>query len=159
MKITFPNLTAQEIVKKYNNKLGSGKLLWNIDWYKDEDFYTTEKCRKGTREIITDMNDTLGKTWNECKEKGNMLTFAELLWCVIQIPDFLKNNYSWTSSSSSGGDFVGAGNFGGGGGGVGGGGPGRSASDIGCAFLAINDKKNIIENVEINYCSKCGHKL
>jgi hypothetical protein len=142
MKITFPNKTAKEIVEDCNNTLNGHKLLWDTDWYEDEDFYTTEKCRKGTREIITDMNDTLGKTWNECKEKGNMLTFAELLWCVIQIPDFLKNNYSWTSSSSSGGDFVSAGDFDFGGGSVDGPGPWDSDSDVGCAFLAINDKKN-----------------
>ena len=111
MRIVFPNKTAKEIVDECNNTLNGHKLLWDIDWHKNEDFYTKEKCREGSREIITDMSDTLGKTWNECKEKGSMLTFAELLWCVIQIPDFLKNNYSWTSSRTSDGGFVDAGDF------------------------------------------------
>ena len=94
MKITFPNLTAEEIVKKYDNKLGDGKLLWNTDWYKNEDFFTKERCRKGTREIITDMTDTFNKTWDECDKMGDMLNFAELLWCAIKIPGFLKDKGS-----------------------------------------------------------------
>jgi len=53
MKITFPNKTAKEIVDERNNTLNGHKLLWNTDWYANEDFYTKEKCRKGTREIIT----------------------------------------------------------------------------------------------------------
>ena len=134
MRIVFPNKTAKEIVDECNNTLNGHKLLWNIDWYKNEDFYTKEKCREGSREIITDMSDTLGKTWNECDKMGDMLTFAELLWCVIQIPDFLKNNYSWTSSRTSDGGFVDAGDFDDVGGDVGRWRPRVSASFIGCAF-------------------------
>ena len=33
MTITFPNKTAKEIVTECNNKRGSGKLLYNTDWY------------------------------------------------------------------------------------------------------------------------------
>ena len=69
MKITFPNKTAKEIVDECSNTLNGHKLLWNTDWYENEDFYTKEKCQEGTRNIITDMTDTLGKTWDECKEK------------------------------------------------------------------------------------------
>lgn len=141
--ITFPNLTAKQIVEKYDNKLGKGKLLYDIDWYKDEDFFTKEKCRKGTREIITDLSKTKGKTWDECSHLGQMLNFAELLWCVIKIPDFLRGyEYSWTSSRASGGGLVGAGDFDGDGGAVGGRGPGRSRSDIGCAFSADDTLKS-----------------
>jgi hypothetical protein len=134
-KITFPNLTAEEIVKKYDNKLGSGKLLYNTDWYENEDFYTKEKCRKGTREIITDLKPTLGKTREECDKMGEMLNFAELLWCVIEIPEFLKEyKYSWTKSRTSGGYFVYAGDFDDGGGIVGWYRPRRLISYIGCAL-------------------------
>ena len=148
MRIVFPNKTAKEIVDECNNTLNGHKLLWNIDWYKNEDFYTKEKCREGSREIITDMSDTLGKTWNECDKMGDMLTFAELLWCVIQIPDFLKNNYSWTSSRASVGEFVLAGYFGDGGGVVGGSGPGRSGSIIGCTFSAGEIETSNLERGE-----------
>ena len=48
----------------------------------------------------------------------------------------LENMYSWTKSRSSGGDLVCAGRFGGDGAVVDGGRPGRSGSDIGCAFSA-----------------------
>ena len=135
MLITFPYKTAKQIVDECDNKLNGHKFLYDTDWYKDEDFFTKEKCREGTREIITDLTDTLGKTWDACKEKGEMLNFAELLWCVIQIPDFLKKGeYSWTSSRASRGGFVSAGNFDDGGGGVGRRGPRDSSSSIGCAF-------------------------
>ena len=134
MRIVFPNKTAKEIVDECNNTLNGHKLLWDIDWHKNEDFYTKEKCREGSREIITDMSDTLGKTWNECDKMGDMLTFAELLWCVIQIPDLLKNNYSWTSSLTSDGEFVLAGDFVGFGGVVGRWEPRFSDYFIGCAF-------------------------
>jgi hypothetical protein len=135
MLITFPSKTAKQIVDECDNKLNGHKFLYDTDWYKDEDFFTKEKCREGTREIITDLTDTLGKTWDACKEKGEMLNFAELLWCVIQIPDFLKKGeYSWTSSRTSDGYFVNAGDFDDDGGDVNGLRPGSSRSYIGCAF-------------------------
>jgi len=137
-KITFPSLTAKEIVEKYDNMFGKCKLLYNTTWYKNEDFFTKEKCREGTREIITDLTPTLGKTWDECKEIGEMLNFAELLWCVIKIPNFLREyKYSWTSSRASGGYFVLAGDFDDDGGHVYGWGPGSSSSRLGCAFSAV----------------------
>ena len=159
MKITFPSLTAKQIVQKYNNKFGKGKLLYNIDWYKNEDFFTKEKCQKGTREIITDLTPTFGKTWNECKEMGEMFNFAELLWCVIKIPGFLRNNYSWTCSRTSHGYFVDAGSFGDGGGGVDGSGPGGSHSAVGCAFSAVALKSSSIEALTGDEASSLGARV
>ena len=160
MKIKFPNLTAQQIVKKYDNKLGKGKLLSDTTWYKNEDFYTKEKCRKGTKEIITDLKPTLDKTWDECKEMGKMLNFAELLWCVIQIPDFLKKwKYSWTSSRTSHGNFVLAGYFGDDGGYVIGWGPRYSSSNFGGAFSANALKSSSIDTLTSDEASSLGARI
>ncbi len=65
MLVNFPKKTAKEIYEECGKKLGKGKLLYDIDWYKNEDFFTKEKCRESTREIITDLTPTLGKTWDE----------------------------------------------------------------------------------------------
>ena len=159
MRITFPSLTAKQIVKKYNNKLGKGKLLYDTDWYKNEDFYTKEKCIKGTREIIIDLTPTLGKTWDECKEMGEMLNFAELLWCVIKIPNFLKNEYSWTSSRMSRGSFVYAGRFDDAGGDVYGYRPGYSSSNVGCAFSAVALKSSNIDTLSPDEASSLGARI
>jgi hypothetical protein len=156
-KITFPNKTAKQIVEDCGNKLGSGKLLYDTDWYKDEDFYTKEKCRKGTREIITDLSSTKGKTWSECKEMGEMLSFAELLWCVIKIPDFLRDyEYSWTSSRTSGDLLVSAGIFGAEGGGVSGWRPRDSHSALGCAFSAVKHGKSSMDTLNGDEASSRG---
>ena len=156
MKITFPNKTAEEIVNECHNKVRGSKLLWNIDWYKNENFYTKEKCRLGTREVNTDLTDTLGKTWNECKEKGDMLNFAELLWVIIQCPDFLNNNCSWTSSRTSGGFFVYAGDFGDDGGNVHSLRPRYSHSTLGCAFSAVKLCDSSIETLKGDETSSRG---
>jgi len=162
MRITFPSLTAKQIVKKYNNKLGKDNLLYDIDWYENEDFYTKEKCRKGTQEIITDLTLTFGKTWDGCNKMTNgtpikMLNFAELLWCVIKIPNFLKNEYSWTSShTSSGGFLVFAGSFGDVGGGVVRNGPSYSSSNVGCAFSAVALKSSSIDTLNGDEASSRG---
>ena len=47
--VNFPSITAEEIYKKSKNKVGRDKLLYNINWYKNEDFFTKEKTRKGKR--------------------------------------------------------------------------------------------------------------
>jgi len=160
MKIKFPDLTAKQIVEKYKNKLGKGKLLYDTTWYEKEDFYTKEKCRKGTREIITDLTPTLGKTWDECKEMGEMLNFAELLWCVIKIPDFLKEyKYSWTSSRMSYGYFVSAGNFDDNGGIVCRNGPRYSCSGLGCAFSAVALKSSSIDTLKGDEASSLGARI
>ena len=132
-------------------------MLYNNDWYKNEDFFTKEKCREGTREIITDLTPTFGKTWDECKEMGEMLNFAELLWCVIKIPDFLKEyKYSWTSSRASYGDFVVAGDFDDDGGFVSWRGPRDSRSDVGCAFSAVALKSSTIDTLTGDKASSLG---
>ena len=160
MKITFPSLTAKQIVEKYNNKLGKGKLLYNTTWYEKEDFYTKEKCRKGTREIITYLTPTLSGTWDECKAMGEMLNFAELLWCVIEIPGFLKEwKYSWTSSRTSRGDFVRAGNFDDDGGDVSRLRPGYSNSNLGCAFFAVALKSSTIDPLKSDEASSLGARV
>ena len=137
--VTFPNKTAKEIVDECNNKLGNGKLLYDPSWYKNEDFYTKEKPRKGTWKISTKI-DHLGKLFNECKEEGlDMLSFVELLWVAIiyySITDkyFFKDYYSWTKSLASDGDFVLFGFFGGTGASVYGSRPGTSDSNVGLSF-------------------------
>ena len=159
-KITFPSLTAKQIVQKYNNKLGKGMLRCHIDWYENEDFYAKEKCRKGTREIITDLTPTLDKTWDECKKIGEMLNLSELLWCVIKIPDFLREyKYSWTCSRASDGNFVNAGNFDDDGGYVSRDRPGVSYSALGCAFSAVALKSSSIEALTGDEASSLGARV
>jgi hypothetical protein len=114
MKITFPNKTAKEIVEDCDNKLGDGKLGDGNSWYKDEDFYTKEKCRPRTAKV-GDI-EHLGSTFDECVDSEDpfdeMMNFAEHLWFLLEYwkehkaypPDILK--YSWTSSRSSYGGLV-----------------------------------------------------
>ncbi len=83
------------------------------------------------------------------KEIGEMINFAELLWCVIKIPDFLKEHqYSWTSSRASSGFFVLAGDFDGDGGIVNSYRPWYSNPIFGCAFSAVTLKGNEASNLE-----------
>lgn len=113
MKITFPNLTAKEIIEACDNKLGNGKLLFSISRYKDEDFYTTEKCRPMTVEIDSAVTH-LGKTWNKCKALETlgiqMLNFAEMIYFIQEYckanGTYPDSNWSWTSSRSSRGVLV-----------------------------------------------------
>lgn len=143
-RITFPEKTAKEIMDKCSNKLGDGKFLYNVDWYKNEDFFTKEKTRPGVRYVAKDFIGQR-KDWNECKElvekeKGEMMNFAELLWLHKTYFEehklYLDSNlWSWTSSRSSDGNFVFAGGAGAGGLGVGRGGPGGSGSDIVVRFF------------------------
>lgn len=109
--ITFPSITTQEIYEKSKNKVGEDKLLYNIDWYKKENFFTKEKTRKGKREVTFELQH-LGKSWSECdKLKGNndFLNFAEVVYLVWKYPEFremLERNYTWTSSRASDGGLV-----------------------------------------------------
>lgn len=115
MKITFSSKTAKEIVESCDNKLGDGKLLYNTHWYKNEDFYTKEKCRPRTIEV-SDEIEHYGKSWNKCKDivgEDNMLNFAEYIWFIKtyyektgKYPEENQSKYSWTSSRSSDGDLV-----------------------------------------------------
>lgn len=163
MRITFPSKTAKQIVEACKNKLGSGKLLYNTDWYEKEDFYTTEKCRKGTFEISDEIIG-YGKNWNECKdliekEGSQMLNFAEYVFFVQEYhkatgkyPEDGEWKYSWTSSRSSHGDLVLVGYCDSGGVLVSRGGePGGSGSGLGVRFsrsVAIRGAKAIQAEAE-----------
>lgn len=116
--VTFPSKTAKEIVEECDNKVGNGKLLYNTEWYKDEDFFKKEKTRKGTKTINLELLHK-GKTWDECKElvgEENMLNFAEVVYLMREFPEQLKGvlkdwHYTWTSSRDSDGGLVCAGYF------------------------------------------------
>lgn len=141
MKITFPNLTAKEIVEECKNVLGSGKLLWST-WMEDEDFFTKEKCRPRTVEV-TDEIQCLDRNWNQCSEyvnanRGGMLNFAEAIWFLKTYYEktgkYFDDRWFWTSSRSSRGYLVRVGKCASGGIRVGYGGPGGSDSDLGVVF-------------------------
>lgn len=121
--ITFPEKTAQQIVDECDNKVPGGKLLWNTDWYKNEDFFTEETCRPRTVIIPTEI-EMAGKSWNECHESNSddMFNFAEVTYMLRESKSFQKllassnsARYTWTSSRGSGGILVIAGDFGSGG--------------------------------------------
>lgn len=106
--VTFPQLTAKEMIEKYDNKLGDNKILFNPKgWYEKEAFYTLEKPRSGTFKISFELLHK-GKSWNECKdllkEGQSMPNFAECVHLLIHYNDFrnmLENyNWMWTSSHS-----------------------------------------------------------
>lgn len=111
MKIKFPNKTTEEIVDACKNKLGDGKLLYSVDWYKNEDFYTKEKCRPGTFEV-SDEIEHFGKSWNECNALApeRMLNFPEMIYFIQEYykkhKKYPDSRWSWTSSRSSSGDLV-----------------------------------------------------
>lgn len=151
MKITFPNKTAKEIIEACDNKLGDRPFLYSISWYKDEDFYTKEKCRKGEREI-SDEIEHYGKSWNECSIliKGEMLNFAEYVWVIKcyfekngKLPEENDYKWSWTSSRSSRGYLVYVGSCDSDGVGVYYGRPGRSYSNLGVRFSRAIDNAYI----------------
>lgn len=116
-EVTFPVLTAKEIIEACDNKIDTGKLLWSIDWYKNEDFFTKEACRPGSRYISKELLH-LGKSWNEIntlKGENEMLNFAEVVYLLKEYPEYreiLKGyKYTWTSSRASGGELVPVGGF------------------------------------------------
>lgn len=120
LNVNFPSLTAKQIMKSCDNKIGDDKLLYNTDWYQDdwyqdEDFFTKEKTRKGKRVIELELQHN-GETWNECNELGEMLNFAEVLYLVKEYPEFRElltgYKWTWTSSRSSDGRLVYSGSFG-----------------------------------------------
>ncbi len=113
---TFPSLTAKEIIEQCNNTVDGGKVLYDIDWYEDENFYTKEKCRPISMEF-TELKH-IGKSWNKCNELGKMFNFAEVVYLLEHNKNFremLKENYIWTSSRASDGGLVRVGRFGAGG--------------------------------------------
>lgn len=143
-EIDFPEITAKEIYKKSKNKAHGGKLFYNTDWYKNENFFTTEKSRPGKRRVYKTMLG-LGKSWDECNklsiENGyEMLNFPEmmyLLWKEKESKNMVGSNpyrYSWTSSRDSVGGLVDVGYFDSGGSDVNGWAPGHSGSSLGVCF-------------------------
>ena len=140
--VDFPELTAEEIMNSCDNKVAGGKLLYNTDWYKKEDFFTKEKTRKGRR-IIAKKLLHKGKSWNQCaeiakKEDKEMLNFAEVVYLIKENKDFRKLitdwNYTWTSSRRSDGRLVNVGSFRSGEASVNGWTPGYSDSGLGVCF-------------------------
>lgn len=117
IKVNFPNKTAKEIMDECGNKLGNGKLLYNTNWYENEDFFTKEKCRPGVRYVSKDLIGK-GKNWNECsallkdgEREIEMLNFAEALYFVQEYYKQTNSypwagDWSWTSSRSSLGRLV-----------------------------------------------------
>lgn len=119
--VDFADKTMKEIYEETGNKAGSGKLLYSTDWYKDEDFFTTEKCRKGKHKISLRLEHK-GKSWAECdslKGYNEMLNPAEVTYLLAYVPEYrsvLKNwNFTWTSGRDSDGGLVEVGGFGDGG--------------------------------------------
>lgn len=119
--VTFPELTAKQIVKECDNKVENGTLLYG-DRYLEEDFYTKEKTRPGTRAVNTELLHK-GKSWNEIKNMGmeeNLLNFAEVVYLLRESKEFrdmlrYPNEsgawWTWTSSHGSGGRLVYVGYF------------------------------------------------
>ena len=136
----FPEVTAAEIIKKAKNKTSkSTPILYNIDsWYKNEDFYLKEKTRPGKRYVSLTVENKY-QTWDECNNKGEMLNFAEILYVMVEHEKktgvkLLENEWSWTSSVSSGGFLVYLGFFDSLGASVGGAEPGSSVPKFGVLF-------------------------
>jgi hypothetical protein len=163
-KITFPDKTAKEIVDECGNKACKGKLLYDISWYKDEDFYTKEKCRAGTREVSIDLIGK-GETWNDSKklvekEDGEMLNMAEMIWFAKTYLEetgkyLFDGDFSWTSSISSGGSLLRFGYFGSDGAHLHGNRPGRDWTILGSVF------SRRIEKAPSTFaeCPHCGEKV
>lgn len=118
--VDFAAKTMKEIYEDTGNKAGDGKLLYDVSWYANEEFYTTEKCRAGKRIVSLDLAHK-GKSWNECKgllkDGEEMLSPAEVVYLLAYVPEYrevLKGwNYTWTSGRVSDGNLVYVGEFGG----------------------------------------------
>lgn len=142
--VDFPELTAKQIVDACSNTVYGGKLLYNIAWYENEAFYTTETTHPGKRIISLDLKHA-GKSWTEINKiiggSLQMLNFAEVVYLLKENETFrkllnIKNDvfYTWTNSRSSGGGLVFVGSFDSFGASVDDWGPGRSDSEVGVCF-------------------------
>lgn len=139
--VTFPQKTAKEILG--DNKMPNGNpVLYNTEWYKNENFFTKEFPRKGSVTVNLELLHK-GKSWDECtkiaKDEGQeMLNFAEVVYLLKTSEQFWKlfenYQYTWVSSRSSFGGLVSLGNAASGGVRVGRGFPGNSFSDLGVCF-------------------------
>lgn len=114
--IYIPAISAKEVYEKTGNKLLDGKLLYDIDWYKDEVFFS-EKAKAGWyivgKELIP---ETRNKTYAEQDEiltrlGSGRLSVAEICYFVWAYSSTEKRvlsdwEYHWSSSRSSGGNLV-----------------------------------------------------
>lgn len=141
LSVTFPPKTAKQLVEECKNKVENGKLLYNTDWYKDELFYTTDKCRKGKRTVTLELQG-LDKTWNECdtlvkEQGGEMLNFAEIVYLLREYPEVRKVldwNWTWTAVRNADGRLVCVGDADASGANVNGNGPRRAYGHLGVLF-------------------------
>lgn len=142
--ITFPSLTAKEIMDECDNKVAGGSLLYKSGWYDNEDFFTKEKCRPRTVKIPTEILHA-GKSWDEIdriKGELELFNFAEIVYMLRESEEFRKllswegNTvyYTWTNSRDSDGDLVFVGCFDSDGAGVSRWKPGLSDSGMGVCF-------------------------
>lgn len=138
--VDFPAKTMREIYEETDNKIDTGKLLYNIEWYKNEYFFTTDRCRTGKRVVNLELVH-MGKSWNETdvlRGEDEFLSPAEVTYLLAYVPEYrelLKNyRYTWTSGRASGGDLVRVGSFDGGGVAVLSSAPGDSYGRLGSSF-------------------------
>lgn len=114
-KDTFPPKTAKEILEECNNSVDGGKLLYSglTGWYSDQDFFTKETCRPISMNFMPLAHK--GKSWNECRDLGEMFNFAEIVYLLRESREFRDMfrgyNWTWTSSRVSGGGLVDVGGF------------------------------------------------
>lgn len=149
MTITFPKITAKEIVESCNNHVDGGKLLYNTSWYATESFYTTEPTRPGKRIISLELLHA-GKSWNEIdglKGTLELLNVAEVVYLLKESAAFRELlshvgksvYYTWTNSRESDGFLVLVGGFDSDGAHLNGWGLGFSDSSIGvCLSRSVN---------------------
>lgn len=126
----FPQITAKELIEEYDNKTSVGTpILYEINWYKDEKFFTTEKTRPGKRWMQKEIGNK-GKSWTECnklakEQRYELPSFAELLYFLVEYERITGTRlmsdweFPWTNSRASGGKLVYVGAFDGGGASVG----------------------------------------
>lgn len=167
-----PNVTLKEnehliyqlplSMKEMREKYQLGKLLYDVDWYKDEPFYT-EKLEEGWV-IITDIvAGSKGKNWDaqeELKPKDYTRTSpAQILYHLAlkyaETGEYSQWEYEWSGDRSSGGSLVRVGNFDGDGASVSYDQPGRAYVYLGVSFsrslnIRTLDTEPLLTKPELN---------
>lgn len=115
--VDFPAKTMREIYEETDNKIDTGKLLCSTEWYKNEDFFTTDRCRTGKRVVNLELVH-MGKLWDETnamRGDNEFLSPAEVTYLLAYVPEYrelLKSyRYTWTSRRASSGRLVYVGSF------------------------------------------------
>ena len=115
--IYIPAISAKDIYKKCGNQTPSGKLLYDIDWYKNEAFFA-EKAKAGWYVIGKTLEPkTLSKTYAEQDEilkslGSGRLSMSEITYFIyaydVQNKERLLSGYKyhWSASRSSAGRLV-----------------------------------------------------